>query len=189
MDINILGKEEVSLDSLHVQWVPIVTPVDVWYYNMELKSSPHVELMKILLDYGFDWEWIERTRYVKERRRRKDIGFKRWTDDYIKKHIRRRYEILKSMKKGYNPKKSEDKPIIVLDAPLFRSRFGHAPEWLKGREIWDGAGRCSAAMALGMDKIEVTMAEDAKPNTLEWGKFKKKLACVGGIWDMKNWAV
>lgn len=185
-DITYTGKKKVKLKDLHIQFIPYVTPIDMWNEDMGLKGSPHVELMNELLEDGFVWGNIKSSRYVRERMRRFKIGFTRWTEPYIIYHIQnRRYATLTSLKnRGWDDKKSGDKPIVVLEEPFWKTRFGIEKPWLGGMEIWDGAGRCSSMMALGKKEVTVMMAKDAKPGTRSKGKFEKKLDCCGDkVWS------
>lgn len=177
----ITGKlEKVELKDLHIQFVPVVTPVKLWNHDMSLENSPHVELMRILLEHGLDWKRIEPTRYVKERTRRFAIGLKRWVEKKIMGHIEVRYDILKSIKKkGF--KKSRQEPIMVLKEPFWKTRFGH--EFPQGYEIWTGAGRASAAYVLGYEKLPVMFYEDKYAGSNKKGRFEKKLKGVQGVWD------
>jgi len=176
--------KDIKLSLLHYQFIPIVTPIKLWNYDMSLAHSPHVELMTILLEHGFCWPKIAGTRYVTERIRRHDLGLSQWTESKIKEHIKRRFAILRSLQRaGYRDKLHGKKPVAVLRHPFWKSRFGYDRDWFKGMEIWDGGGRCAAAMALGWETIPAMMYEDVKPGSRDKGKFKTKLAQVNGVWD------
>lgn len=109
---------------------------------------------------------------------------KRWSDSKIKSHIKARYSIFKSIKKhGYDPKFDNSNPIQVLKQPFWKTRFGLDEPWLNGLEIWNGAGRCAAAYALGIDRLKVKMCTDRYPGTNDKGKFKDKLKSVKGVWS------
>jgi len=175
---------DMQLENLHYQFIPVVTPIKLWNYDMSLKNSPHVELMKMLLECGWVWSEIAASRYVTERIRRHDLGLTQWTAGKIKEHIKRRYAILKSLKRsGYRNALSGKKPVAVLSLPFWKTRYGYEKKWLKGREIWDGGGRCAAAMALGWETLPAVMYEDVSPGSKRKGKFSTKIANVKGVWD------
>ena len=177
----ISGPKNIKLSKLHVRCIPVLTPLDLWGNDMSLENSPHVELMREFLEHGMTWGNLKSTRYVRERMRRFKLGITRWTEPYIIQHLHKRYDILRSLKKeGFVAKKSKP-PIQVLREPLWKTRFGCNEEWLEGREIYNGAGRCAAAMALGWESITVIMVKDAKKPG-DKGKFEKKLKCIEGIW-------
>lgn len=177
----ISGPKNIKLSKLHVRYIPVLTPIELWNHDMSLENSPHVELMRELLEYGVCWGDLKASRYVRERMLRFKLGMTRWTEPYIIQHLHKRYEILKSLKKhGFVAKKSNP-PIQVLKEPLWKTRFGCEEKWLEGREIFNGGGRCAAAMALGRKSITVVMVEDAKKPG-DKGKFEKKLKGIKGIW-------
>lgn len=188
MEIKLVGKlRKIPLIDLRIQYVNGVTPLELWNYDMRLKYSPHVELMKLFLKHGFDLDKAWNTRYVQERQNRYKIGQKDWTDSWIRKHLKRRYGILKSLKRyGFKTRlrkglSGQPKPVAVLKEPLWTSRFGMKENWLGGMEIYDGAGACSAAYALGWKTILGFYAIDArKPG--DKGKFEEKLKNVKGVW-------
>ena len=181
----ITGKTQiVKLADLHIRYIPVVTPIDIWNNDMSLPNSPHVELFKIMLMYGFRWSELMHTRYVKERRRRFKIGMRRWTDEHVMEHLHVRYSILKSLQKhGYSSKKHGDKPVVVLKQPFWKTRFGLDKPFLGGMEIWDGGGRSTAMYALGKKEIPCVFYEDKAPGSNDRGKFGKKLKDIKGVWD------
>jgi hypothetical protein len=124
---------------------------------------------------------IEKSRYVAERKHRFLLGMKRWTDEYIRRHVINRYATFRSLRKhGYDTHKATP-PIQILKSPLWSTRFACTANWLGGREIYNGAGRCAAAVALGWESIPVQMVEDArKPG--DKGKFEKKIGFIKGVW-------
>lgn len=175
---------KVPLRELHVQYIPYLTPIRLWGYNMNLVNSPHVELLLTIKQVGLDWEHLKSTRYWKERKRRFKLGNKKWTDKHLKKHITWRYEIYKSLKKkGFKRKLYKDKPILILKEPFWTTRFGYKRGWLIGPEIYDGAGRCSAAIVLGWKEIPAMWCEDIDPGSNNKGLFEKKLANIEGVWE------
>jgi hypothetical protein len=112
------------------------------------------------------------------------MGFKSWTTDKIKCHIKRRWDIYKSLKsKGFKQKLSGDKQVLILKKPFWKTRFGLDEKWLDGYEIWDGGGRCMAAYQLGWKTVPALICEDTQPGSKLKGKFEEKLKCVKGmIW-------
>ncbi len=172
---------EVKLSDLHVRYIPVVTPIDLWNHDMSLVNSPHVELMRIFDEHGMDMERVLRTRYYAERKHRFDIGMKRWTRNYIYYHIEKRYKLFKSIRKKYKTDKKN--PILVLKKPLWTTRFGLEEEWMGGLEIWNGAGRASSLMALGKETVKVMMCKDKHAGTGNKGKFEHKLINIEGVWD------
>ncbi|MCP3681769.1 MAG: hypothetical protein GY861_03675 [bacterium] len=173
---------EVKLSDLSVRYIPIVTPIELWSHDMSLTNSPHVELMRLFAEHGLDMEKVKDTRYYEERKRRHDIGMKKWTRTKLKEHIKKRYAIYKSIKKrGFREKLGL--PIRVLKKPFWTTRFGVNEEWMGGYELWNGSGRASALMALGEKKVRVMMCKDKHPGTKKKGKFKDKLRDVKGVFD------
>ena len=135
-EIKIVSKlTDIPLKKLHIQYIPVVTPMNIWNNDMFLKNSPHVELLRIIYKHGFKWERIMKSRFVQIRRHRYIMGLDKWTDKRIKEHIEQRWEIFKSLyKKGFIEKKSREKPVIVLKKPFWQTRFGFEADWLKGYE-------------------------------------------------------
>lgn len=172
--------KEVKLADLSVRYIPVVTPIKLWNHDMSLANSPHVELLNTIKKYGWDWKVLKKTRYWKERCYRFNCGVKRWTDKYTKEHTKKRWAIYKSLKKkGF---KKKDSPITVLKQPFWTTRFGLEEEWLGGLEIFNGSGRCAAAVVLGWKTIPAMIAEDKYPSTGKKGKFESKLRYYEGVW-------
>jgi hypothetical protein len=188
-DIRKIDFLKVPLKDLHYQYIHNYTPIKLWNYDMSLPNSPHVELLRLIKEDGFNWKRIWQTRYVEERIGRRKLGMKQWTDEHIKKHIRNRWATYKSLKKyGYKKKlhrtkKGRNYPIRVLLEPFWKTRFGIGRPWLCGFELWDGGGRSCAAHVLGWDSIPAEICEDTKPGTNDKGHFKDKLRKVKGIWQ------
>jgi len=156
----ITGKyTKVKLADLYLQYIPVITSMKIWEHDMSLVNSPHVELARLLLMYGKDWDAVKDCRYVQDRRHRFKCGVVKWTDKYIREHVfGSRYKILKSLRKrGFDKKLSRNEPIAILEEPLWSSRFAFKPDWLKGMEIYHGGRRCSAAFALGWEEIPAIM--------------------------------
>lgn len=174
---------KIKLSTLHIRYIPVVTPWELWDADMALVGSPHLELMYIFKNYGLKWDIIETKRYWMERKHRYNIGMKKWTEKNIREHIKKRYRIFKSIKeKGYSKSKSKGDPIKVLKKPFWETRFGFAGHKLQGPEIWNGAGRCAAAYSLGIKTIPVVFVIDKYSGTGYKGKFKSKLINVKGVW-------
>jgi len=189
-DIKIVsGTVDVPLKDLHIQYVHNVTPAELWNFDMSLANSPHVELLKLIREKGFDWDEIWKTRYVAERLNRFKLGMNNWTRKHLKEHIKWRYEVLRSLKHhGYKAKlhitaKGKNRPVRILKEPFWKTRFGFERDWLTGYEIWDGGGRSSAAMALGWETIPAVICEDRYPGSKKKGMFDKKLSMVKGVWN------
>jgi len=175
---------KVNLSDLHVRYIPVVTPGNLWRNDMSLKNSPHVELMKIFNKHGLSWLHIYKSRYYRERQHRFNIGMPRWHKRKISEHIIDRYRIYKSIKKyGYDKNKDRANPIQVLKIPFWKSRFKLENKWLDGMEIWNGAGRCAAAYILGYKQLPVLLVKDGNPGSNDKGKFADKLKNVKGVWD------
>ena len=184
-DIKIISKlVDIELEKLHVQYVPVVTPLELWNHDMSLINSPHVELLKIIYANGFNWPLIMKSRFVQVRQHRAIMGLDQWTDEKIQEHIKQRWKIYKSLSKyQFVPKMSRGKPVIVLKKPFWTTRFGFKADWLGGWEIWDGMRRCSAQHFIGRKTIKGYFAEDTKPGSKDRGKFGKKLEKVEGVWS------
>ena len=181
--IKVIGTGKVKLDDLHIQYVPMVKPEQWWHGldMMALRTSPHVELLEIIKEHGFDWAIIKQSGYWKERvDRRETHGRKDWTNEYIKRHIKRRWETYRSLKKkGYKKDLSTKQPLLVLKEPLWNTRFNWNDPNIRGLELVDGAGRASSAYVLGWKTIPVTWVQDAAPGSCTCkpieGKFKEVL--------------
>lgn len=179
---------DIPVKKLHIRFIPVVTPIFYWKtdegYDMSLEESPHVGLLRVIKEKGFDWDILQETRYWFERAYRYNIGFKDWDKKKIKNHIRRRWGIYKSLKKsGYRHKLRGDKPVIVLKKPFWKTRFGLDYDWLKGLECHDGGGICAAAYYLGMKTIPGYYAKDKYPGSKKKGVFEHKLRFVEDRWN------
>ena len=183
-DIKPLKKKKVRLADLHVRYIPVVTPIELWDHDMSLVNSPHVELMMTFLHHGYDKKKIKSSRYFAERRHRRKVGLTKWTDTKIWEHIHVRYEIFRSIRKrGFSTKICRRDPVKVLSQPFWMTRFGSDLPWLKGLEVWNGMGRCAAAYVLGVQAVTVQMCRDARPGSGNKGKFGNKLIRVKGVWN------
>lgn len=172
---------KVKLADLHYQYIPVVTPAEIWDNDMALPTSPHVELLTLAARKSHPD--VRMTRYWRERARRREIGMPQWTEKHIMAHICRRIDIYKSlMRHGFKPPLYKDRPVRILAEPFWKTRFGGTPDWVQGMEIWDGGGRCAAAYVLGWKEIPVQMVRDRKPGSRDRGAFARKLAHVEGVW-------
>jgi hypothetical protein len=175
---------QAELAKLHVRYIPVVTPTELWHYDMSLKNSPHVELMKIFVKQGLAWDEICNSRYYREREHRGRIGIDKWTEKKIRYHIKERYGIFKSIQRhGIKEKLLKKDPIRVLEKPFWGTRFNLKASWYNGQEVWNGAGRCAAAYVLGCETIPVLWCKDKYPSTGKRGKFESKLRNVKGVWN------
>lgn len=182
-EIKAIEEQNIKLSLLHIRYIPVVIPVNIWGRDMRLIASPHFDLMRLFKKHGCDVERIKRTRYYQERARRYEIGIKKWTPDKLRSHIKKRYATFKSLAKfGINKRLLVKDPVCVLETPFWQTRFNNVPEWVRGYEIWNGAGRCAAAYALGLKRFPVTIVQDKYPGTGKKGKFKDKLKNVKGVW-------
>lgn len=172
------GFIEIELAKLHHRYIPKITPLDLYpgADPMLFSKSHHVSLLRTIIKHGLDWGRLKKHPYYVERQHRYNIGITNWTNSRIQEHIAHRWDTYRSLKnKGYDKKLGDAKPIVVLERPLWETRFGWESGFLSGPEIYDGAGRCAAAIVLGWDKIRVAMATDAKPGTCEAGKYLGKI--------------
>ncbi len=185
MEYKIISKlVDIPLKELHIQYVPVVTPMSLWNDDMSLANSPHVELLRLIEGYGFNWDMIFKSRFARIRQHRALCGLTQWDKPKIKDHIKQRWGIYKSiLKKGFKTKLCKDKPVIVLKKPFWNTRFGLKDDRIKGLEIWDGGRRSSASYALGHTRILGYYAEDSKPGSNDKGRFKDKLRKIEGIWN------
>jgi len=178
-EIKIISKPRmVRLDKLHLQYLPICCPL--WLYPgvdpMRVSRTHHVSLLKHIIKHGMDWKKLKRTKYVRERRHRYDIGMVKWLDSHVRWHIKNRWKIYRSLKeRGWSKKKAKEKPIIVLRKPFIETRFNWESGFLKGYEVWDGFGRTSAAYVLGWKAIPVVFGEDMKPGACEFNRGYRKI--------------
>jgi len=182
-ELRDIKKVSIPVDRLHYQYIHNVTPTELWNNDMSILNSPHVEMLKTIIKYGFDWKVLFETRYTKERILRREKGMKQWTDEHIKKHITWRFEVLKSLKKHGYKKKKHQYPVRVLKIPFWTSRFSFNRDWLVGPEIWDGGGRCAAACVLGWKEIPCVLCEDLRPGSMDKGEFDDKLKKIEGAWN------
>lgn len=183
-DIEFIKRKTIPIADIQCQYIPVLSPLELWNYDLRLKNSPHVELLRIICAHGYDWNIIMKSRYAQERQRRFIMGLERWTDEYIREHVQRRWKIYKSLcKYGYSKKIEKDKPVVVLEKPFWKTRFGADEKFLKGKECWDGFGRLSAACLMGMKEYPVVIARDRYPGSGKKGKFEDKLRNVEGVWS------
>lgn len=175
-EIKEIRKAIVPVKGLHYRFIPVLTPEKFWHGDMSIENSQHVELMRIFLKHGLDWGRIQKSRYWEQRIYWHSVGMTQWTKKYAKQRIVVRYGIFKSIKKhGF-----KNKPVKLLEIPIWASRFGH--RGLVGPEIFDGGGRCAAAYALGIEKVPAIWCEDRAPGTGGRGKWAEKLKNVRGVW-------
>jgi hypothetical protein len=174
--------QDFQLDLLHYQYIPYVTPFqEIWRCDMSLSNSPHVELLRAIEEHGLNWKVLWQTRYVAERvRRRRVLKWRKWTDSYIRNHIKTRWNTYLSLKaNGLDPRLyKDDSPVKILQVPLWQSRFGIVTPGIHGMEIFDGGGRCAAAYALGWKAIKAVPIVDRLPGTCERGYLGVKLRSI-----------
>ncbi len=172
--VPITGKLElIDLSILHVRWIPQARLERFWHGEdlMALTTSPHVELIRMYAQ-GYGMAALMKTRYADERRSRRAMGMERWTEAYIHDHIMHRIKIYSSLKKhGFIP---GDRPIEVLREPFWNTRYNLKDDRIKGAEIWNGAGRCAAAIVLGWKTIPGLWVKDAMPGTMKCKKIDGK---------------
>ena len=176
-DVRIIsGVEDVALDTLHIRYIPMAK-LERFYTGLELmllKNSPHVEMLMLYKEEGLNWDKLMNGRYAEERRsRRIDFGYKKWTEAFIRDHIKHRIKVYKSMEKMWSPNK-DDKPIMILKEPFWKTRFGQSFDGIVGPEIWNGAGRCAAAWVLNQRTIPAMFVEDCRPGAKECEKITRK---------------
>jgi len=172
-EVKVIGRKIIALADLHHQYVKPIYQEEFWHDDMSVPNSPHVEIMRIFMKYGFDVNRLKASRYVADKRKRFVLGRKAWTDDYIfNKHLKKRWKVFRLVKKGFT---GWIRPIMILTEPFWKTRFGNTPEWVKGPELWDGHGRASAMYVMGYYKTEVDVCEDAKPGSGQWKKVQKEL--------------
>lgn len=165
-----IKKAIVELKDIHCQYMPDTNP-ELWNFDMSLPNSPHVELCELLLHHGNNWKAIHGCRYVQDR-----LG-KGWDVGRIKKRIGDRYHVLMSIHKhGVRSDRLQKSPIILTEEPFWKTRFGCGFPWLKGLELWDGAGRCSAMYALGARATWAVICRDAFPGTKQCKRLEAKIA-------------
>lgn len=182
----ISGLEEIPLSELHIRYIPMAK-LERWYraengYNMmALVNSPHVEIMKIFLKYGFKLSLLMKTRYWSERIHRPEVGIKEWTKKYLIKHLKNRYKTFISLQKHgflqekcWDNKKKRDRSILVWKEPFWNTRFNLTNPKIKGLEIQNGAGRCAAAYVLGYKTIPGKHIEDRNPGTCKCENIEKR---------------
>jgi len=178
----ISGLVDIPLDTLHHQYKPKLTPMELYpgLDPMHVFKSHHVGILKLIKKVGLNFKKLKHHPYFQERRHRYNIGMTAWTDGYVMKHLERRWETYRSLKKnGYNKKLAKEKPVIVLKEPIWETRYGWKSGFLHGAEVWDGMGRVSTAILLGWKTIPGYYAEDAMPGTKDVAKFLGKVKKQG----------
>ena len=176
-EIKIVSKlVDIPLGTLHHRYIPKITPLEMYTAEdpMLFSISHHVSILRKIMKHGLNFKKLKKYPYVQERRHRYNIGLTSWTDSHVKVHLANRWKTYCSLKKGYKPKKAVE-PVVVLDKPLWETRFGWDSGFLHGPEIYDGAGRCAAAIVLGWKTIPGYYAVDAKAGTKEAGKYLRKI--------------
>jgi len=171
------GPENIKLADLHHRYIPKVTPLNLYPNKdpMLFTESHHVSLLRLILEKGLDWALIATHPYFLERQHRFNIGMSKWNNKKIMKHIKHRWDTYKSLKKhGYNKKLGDERPIAILRKPLFETRFAWESGFLHGPEIYNGAGRCAAAIVLGWEVIRGYWVEDVRPGTCDGGNYVGK---------------
>ncbi len=145
-----MGKlRNIPIKKLHAKFVPNETPLDIWNYDMSLKNSPHLELIFLISQYGFDWEKIFKSRFVKIQQHKYIMGFDGYGKDDIERIVKNQWEIYKSISLyGYRKKKWIKHPVMVSKKPIHKQK-----NILQGMEIQDGTARCAAIMMLGIQTI------------------------------------
>ena len=174
----ISGIVDIPLDQLHHQYIPKCTPLELYpgADPMHVLKSHHVRLLLKIIKYGLNKKVLKKTKYWQERRHRYNIGMTRWTDGVVWEHIKKRWDTYCSLKKhGYDKKKGDRKPVLILKQPFWETRFNWESGFLNGPEVWDGMGRVSSAIALRWKTIPGRYCEDAKPGACEFDKGLNKI--------------
>ena len=171
---------DIPLEKLSIRYIPMAKLEQWWDGDplMALPTSPHVEIMRLMLEHGFDWKRLKHSRYADERRYRAKVGMPQWErSSFMKAHLRKRYAILTSLRDtGYRPKLHKNRPVAILKEPFWVSRFKLNNPRVYGYEIWNGGGRSTAAYALGWKTIPGQFYEDTAPGTLSCPDLEKKFA-------------
>ena len=173
----VTGLVDIELDKLYLRYLPKITPLELYPGSkpMRFKHSHHVDILKRIAKVGLDFKKLKDHPYIQERRHRYNIGMTAWTDSHVKAHLAHRWDTYQSLKRhGYKSKLAVE-PVIVLGKPLWETRFSWQSGFLFGPEIYDGAGRCAAAIMLGWETIPGYVAVDAKAGTCEMSKYMKKI--------------
>jgi len=174
----ISGIVDIPLNKLHHQYIAKCTPLEMYPGEdpMHVMKSYHVKLLNTIIKHGLNKKRLIKTGYWQERRHRYNIGMIKWTDSEVWKHIKRRWDTYCSLKKyGYDKKKGDRKPVLVLKQPLWETRFNWESGFLQGMECYDGMGRISSAIVLGWKTIPGRYCEDAKPGACEFDKGLNKI--------------
>jgi hypothetical protein len=169
---------DIPLDNLSIRYIPMAE-LERWWDGdplMALPTSPHVEIMRIFLEHGFDWKRLKHTRYADERRFRARIGMKQWAESpYMKWHFKKRYDLLRSIKKhGFRPNMRKNRPVAILKEPFWNTRFGMKNPRVYGYEIHNGGGASSACYVLGHKTIKGMWYRDTAPGTNGCPDLEKK---------------
>lgn len=134
--------------------------------DRNMYNSPHIDFADKYYKNGKSWtmnnfvdtKYYKFLRYVKK------------TDGHIPM---RKISLMDSIKKGYLMEGHEEDFIVILDMPLIETRYNIKSLGLKSPEMFMGHHRAAALMALGINKVEVIIAEDIKVGECD---IKGKLA-------------
>ncbi len=177
-DVKIISAlSNIELAGLKYRYIPMAKIEPFWngQQMMAIESSPHVEILKVLIKKRWDWDTILAMPYSIERKERRTLhGQKKWTDKYLINHLKTFFELYKSMDKdGYKLKLSK-RPVMILKEPFWKTRFNLNDDRIVGPEIWNGGHRCACAYVLGWKTIPGYWAEDICPGKMVCSKIEAK---------------
>ena len=181
MEIKYVSKKTtIGLNRLNLRYVPHVEPLHLYNNDMRLKSSPHLEMLHIIATYGFDWDKIEKSRYVKILQHKHIMGIKGYDKESVLKNLNKAWRTYSSIaKRGLRSRQG----VVILNKPFWSTRFGYKSEHTKGMEIWTGVWICAAALFHGLKEVKGRIAEDLYPGSGAKGPFEEMYGKVDGVFD------
>jgi len=169
----------IDLDKLHLRYVPNVEPLHLYNNDMRLKSSPHIEMLYLIGQYGFDWDRIKNSRYGKILQYKHVLGVGGYDRENILDNLNKAWRTYSSIaNRGIRSRKA----VVVLQEPFWVTRFGYNKKEIKGMEIWKGVWVCASAYFLGIKTVKGYMAKDVYPGSGIKGVFEKMYSEIEGIW-------
>jgi hypothetical protein len=174
-----LKVRRVPTKNLHFQYVPALFNSDFWpaAEGMDVEHSPHVDLLRIYDESGMDWPALMDSKFARQLKYWDSIGYtrvggKRRNDTYLRQKISAFVKLYRSIKrKGYRQKPG----IIVLNAPIWRSRYG-ASEISKRFEIWHGHHRAAACFHSGVQSMHCHVFSDNRSGTKKCPKIDRRVS-------------
>ncbi len=191
-DFSCIDWEILQVRRLYFQYVPQIFHQQFWPGNdpMLVENSPHVRLLQSFKQ-GKRKDVLMNSDYVRMQQYWSKIGYAGTSVKRDRKMIESKVDkflqIYESIKKrGFFKKYA----IEVLRKPLWLTRYKHEDNIIQGMlkippgapgpgpEIYHGHHRAACCYVLGIRRIPSRILEDAKPGTMKFAKFDRKLKGV-----------